>query len=131
MSTSHQLSPQVEAVFNDIKQTRQVDEVNQFWKFLAADPATLSRVWQLLKAIMVEPSSLDPLTKELIYIAVSVTNGCDYCVASHTAAARSKGLSDAQFGELQAIIGLANQTNALARGWRVPLDANLQPPTPI
>lgn len=131
MSRSHQLSPQVEAVFNDIKQTRQVDEVNQFWKFLAADPATLSRVWQQLKAIMVEPSSLDPLTKELIYIAVSVTNGCDYCVASHTAAARSKGLSDAQFGELQAIIGLANQTNALARGWRVPLDANLQPPTPI
>lgn len=131
MSRSHQLSPQVEAVFDDIKQTRQVDEVNQFWKFLAADPATLSRVWQQLKAIMVEPSSLDPLTKELIYIAVSVTNGCDYCVASHTAAARSKGLSDAQFGELLAIIGLANQTNALARGWRVPLDANLQPPTPI
>lgn len=131
MSRSYQVSPQVEAVFDDIKQTRQVDEVNQFWKFLAADPATLSRVWQQLKAIMVEPSSLDPLTKELIYIAVSVTNGCDYCVASHTAAARSKGLSDAQFGELLAIIGLANQTNALARGWRVPLDANLQPPTPI
>lgn len=131
MSSPNQLSPQVEAVFNDIKQTRQVEEVNQFWKVLAADPATLSRVWQQIKEIMVEPSSLDPLTKELIYIAVSVTNGCDYCVASHTAAARNKGLSDAQFGELQAIIGLANQTNALARGWRVPLDANLLSPTPI
>ena len=123
----HNASAEVRDIFDEIKQVRGVADVNLFWKVIADDPATLQRLWQQMKQVMIAPSALDLLTKELIYIAVSVTNGCDYCIASHSLAARNQGLTPAQFAELQAIIGLANQTNALARGWRVPLDANLLP----
>lgn len=115
-------SPDVRAVYDDLMQTRGVDRVNNFWKAIAHHPPTLVRTWQTLKEIMAADGALDPLVKEMIYIAVSVTNGCDYCTASHTAAARRKGLSDAMLGELLAVIGMAHETNALARAWRVPLD---------
>jgi AhpD family alkylhydroperoxidase len=111
----------VRAVFDDIKRTRQVDDVNNFWKYLAHDPAALTRTWQSVKEIMAA-GALDPLTKEMIYLAVSVTNGCPYCIASHTAAARKTGMSDAMFGELMAVVGMANETNRLANGYRVPID---------
>jgi AhpD family alkylhydroperoxidase len=111
----------VRAVFDDIKRTRQVDDVNNFWKYLAHDPAALTRTWQSVKEIMAA-GALDPLTKEMIYLAVSVTNGCPYCIASHTAAARKAGMSDAMFGELMAVVGMANETNRLANGYRVPID---------
>jgi AhpD family alkylhydroperoxidase len=111
----------VRAVFDDIKRTRQVDDVNNFWKYLAHDPAALSRTWQSVKEIMAA-GAVDPLTKEMIYLAVSVTNGCHYCIASHTAAARKAGMSDAMFGELMAVVGMANETNRLANGYRVPID---------
>jgi len=114
-------SPQVRAVFDDIKRTRQVDDVNNFWKYLAHDPATLIRTWQSVKEIMA-PGALDPLTKEMIYLAVSVTNGCAYCIASHAAAARKAGMSEAMFGEVMAVVGMANETNRLANGYRVPID---------
>jgi AhpD family alkylhydroperoxidase len=115
-------SPQVRAEFDDIKRTRQVDDVNNFWKYLAHDPVTLTRTWQSVKEIMA-PGALDPLTKEMIYLAVSVTNGCNYCIASHTAAARKAGMTEAMFGEVMAIVGMANETNRLANGYRVPTDA--------
>jgi AhpD family alkylhydroperoxidase len=115
-------SPGVRAVFDDIKRTRQVDDVNNFWKCLGHDPAVLARTWQSVKEIMAA-GALDPLTKEMIYLAVSVTNGCPYCIASHTAAARKAGMSDAMFGELMAVVGMANETNRLANGYRVPIDA--------
>jgi len=102
-------------------QTRKVDQVNNFWKCLAAHPETLERTWHSLKQIMA-PGALDALTKELIYVAVSVTNNCPYCIASHLAAARNAGMTDAMFGELQAVVGMANETNRLATGYRVPLD---------
>jgi AhpD family alkylhydroperoxidase len=111
----------VRAVYDDIMQTRQVDQVNNFWKCLAAHPDTLERTWQSLKQIMA-PGTLDALTKELIYVAVSVTNNCPYCIASHTAGARKAGMTDEMFGELQAVIGMANETNRLANGYRVPID---------
>ncbi len=111
----------VRAVFDDIKRTRQVDDVNNFWKYLAHDPAALARTWQSVKEIMAA-GALDPLTKEMIYLAVSVTNGCPYCIASHTAAARKAGMSEAMFGELMAVVGMANETNRLANGYRVPID---------
>jgi AhpD family alkylhydroperoxidase len=111
----------VRAVFDDIKRTRQVDDVNNLWKYLAHDPAVLARTWQSVKEIMAA-GALDPLTKEMIYLAVSVTNGCPYCIASHTAAARKAGMSDAMFGELMAVVGMANETNRLANGYRVPID---------
>jgi AhpD family alkylhydroperoxidase len=111
----------VRAVFDDIKRTRQVDDVNNFWKYLAHDPAVLTRTWQSVKEIMAA-GALDPLTKEMIYLAVSVTNGCPYCIASHSAAARKAGMSDAMFGELMAVVGMANETNRLANGYRVPID---------
>ncbi|MFY9840675.1 MAG: carboxymuconolactone decarboxylase family protein [Xanthobacteraceae bacterium] len=114
-------SQQVRAVFDDIKRTRQVDDVNNFWKFLAHDPVTLMRTWQSVKETMA-PGALDPLTKEMIYLAVSVTNGCGYCIASHTAAARKAGMSEAMFGEVMAVVGMANETNRLANGYRVPID---------
>ena len=114
-------SPEVRAVYDDIMETRQVDWVNNFWKALAADPVTLSRTWGSVKEVMA-PGALDPLTKELLYVAVSVTNGCDYCIASHTAAARKKGMSDEQLAELLAVVGMANETNALATGYGVPVD---------
>ncbi len=115
-------SPQVRAVFDDIKRTRNVAEVNNFWKYLAHDPTTLQRTWESIKAVMA-PGALDGLTKEMIYVAVSVTNGCGYCIASHSAAARNTGMTEAMFGELMAVVGMANETNRLANGYRVPVDA--------
>jgi AhpD family alkylhydroperoxidase len=114
-------SPEVRAVFDDIKATRKVDDVNNFWKYLARDPANLKRTWQSIKEIMT-PGALDALTKEMIYVAVSVSNGCEYCIASHSAAARKAGMSEAMFGELMAVVGMANETNRLANGYRVPVD---------
>ena len=115
-------SAAVRAVYDDIKKSRNVPDVNNFWKYLARDPATLKRTWESLKEIMA-PGALDPLTKEMIYIAVSVTNGCGYCIASHTAAARKAGMTEAMFGELMAVTGMANETNRLVNGYRVPIDA--------
>lgn len=105
--------PEVAAIFADIRQVRGSDFINDFWRGLAHDPATLKRTWDSLKAIMMAPGPLDPLTRELIYMAVSVTNGCSYCIHSHTAAARAKGMTDAQYGHFLAIVGMANETNAL------------------
>ena len=115
-------SKEVRAVFDDIKLSRKVDDVNNFWKYLARDPAMLKRTWESVKQIMA-PGALNPLTKEIIYLAVSVTNGCGYCIASHTAAARKAGMSEAMFGEVMAVTGMANETNRLANGYRVPIDA--------
>ena len=115
-------SPEVRAVFEDIMTTRGLTDVNNFWKYLAHDPVTLRRTWESLKEVM-RPGELDPLVKEMIYLAVSMTNGCDYCIASHTAAARAKGLTTAMLGELVAVVGMANETNRLVQGWRVPVDA--------
>ena len=115
-------SADVRAVYDDIKRTRQVEDVNNFWKYLAHDPKTLKRTWASIKEIMT-PGALDALTKEMIYVAVSVTNGCEYCIASHTAAARKAGMSEAMFGELMAVVGMANETNRLVNGYRVPVDA--------
>jgi AhpD family alkylhydroperoxidase len=114
-------APEVRAVYDDIRETRQTDRVNNFWKALANHPPTLTRTWESVKEVMA-PGALDPLTKELIYVAVSVTNGCEYCIASHTASARAKGATDEQLGELLAVVGMANETNALATGWGVPVD---------
>ena len=114
-------SPEVRAVFDDIMATRKTDWINNFWKALARDPATLRRTWESIKQIMA-PGALDPLTKEMIYVAVSVTNQCGYCIASHTAAARSKGMSEAMFAELMAVVGMANETNRLAAGYQVEID---------
>ncbi len=111
----------VRAVFDDIKRTRQVEEVNNFWKYLAHDAATLQRTWESVKEVMA-PGTLDARTKEMIYLAVSVTNGCAYCIASHGAAARKAGMTEEMFGELMAIVGMANETNRLANGYRVPID---------
>ena len=113
--------PEVRAVFDDIKETRNVEDVNNFWKALAAHPPTLARTWESVKQVMA-PGALDPLVKEMLYIAVSVTNGCEYCIASHTAGARAKGMTEEQWGELLAVVGMANETNALANGLRVPVD---------
>lgn len=115
--------PAVKAVFDDIRATRKSDFVNNFWRGLANDPPTLKRVWEQLKTVMAKDGALDPLVKELIYIAVSTANSCSYCIHSHTAAARAKGMTDAQYGELLAIIGLAGQTNHLATALQVPVDA--------
>jgi AhpD family alkylhydroperoxidase len=120
-------SPEVRAVFDDIKATRGVPDVNNFWKHLANDPRTLRRTWESIKEVMA-PGALDPLVKELIYLAVSVSNGCHYCIASHTAAARQKGMTDAMHGELLAVIGMANETNSLVNGLRVPIDEAFQQP---
>ncbi len=119
-------SPAVRAVFDDIKRARRVEDVNNFWKYIAADPATLARTWESVKAIMAD-GALDPLVKEMIYVAVSVTNGCGYCIASHTAAARKAGMNEAMFGELMAVVGMANETNRLANGYRVPIDKAFGP----
>lgn len=111
----------VEEVYEDIKKTRNVDKVNNFWKALASHPATLERTWAAVKQVMT-PGALDVVTKELIYLAVSATNQCSYCMASHTASARKAGATDEMLGELMAVVGLANQTNALAMGYRVEVD---------
>jgi AhpD family alkylhydroperoxidase len=114
-------SPEVMAVYADIKATRKTDWVNNFWKALANHPVTLKRIWENIKLVM-GSGALDPLTKELIYIAVSVTNNCNYCIASHTASARAKGMTDEQLAELLAVTGLANENNRLAVGYNVPVD---------
>ncbi|BAB49026.1 carboxymuconolactone decarboxylase family protein [Mesorhizobium japonicum] len=118
--------PAVKAVFDDIRATRKSDFVNNFWRGLANDPVSLKRVWEQLKAVMLADSAIDPLTKEMIYIAVSTANGCSYCVHSHTAAARAKGMTDAQHGELVSIIGLAGQTNHLVTAMQIPVDPQFE-----
>jgi len=121
-----QAGPEVRAVYDDIMRTRAVDWVNNFWKALAHDPALLRRTWESVKQVMA-PGALDPLVKEMVYVAVSATNGCEYCTYSHTAGARAKGMSEAMFMELMAVVGLANQTNPLANGLRVPVDERFKP----
>jgi len=113
--------PEVRAVYDDIMATRKIDRVNNFWKAIAHDPVTLKRTWESIKQIMA-PGALDALTKELIYVAVSTTNGCGYCIATHTASAQKKGMTDAVFAELMAVIGMANETNGLATGYQVEID---------
>jgi AhpD family alkylhydroperoxidase len=114
-------NPEVRAVFDDIMRTRQTDWINNFWKALAHDPATLKRTWESLKQIMA-PGALDVLTKELVYLAVSVSNQCPYCIASHGAAAKKAGMTPEMFGELMAVVGMSNETNRLASGYRVEID---------
>jgi len=114
--------PRVKAVFDDIRATRKTDFVNNLWRSLAFDPALLESTWSEVKRVMATPSHVDPLTKEMIYIAVSVANACSYCVHSHTSAARAKGMTEAQHAELLAIVALAAKTNQLATGLQVPLD---------
>ncbi len=114
-------SPDVRAVFDDIKATRKVQDVNNFWKYLASDPALLKRTWETQKVVLA-PGALDRVVKEMIYLAVSVTNGCSYGIACHTALARKAGMTDAMFGELMAVVGMANQTNRFADGYRLPID---------
>ena len=119
-------APEARAVFDDIMATRKTDWVNNFWKALAP---TMRRIWESVKQVMA-PGALDPLTKEMIYVAVSVTNNCDYCIHSHMAAARAKGMTDAQLAELLAVVGLANETNNLTNGYRMPVDPQFAPPHP-
>ncbi len=119
-------SPEVRAVYDDIMATRKVDWINNFWKALARDPVTLRRTWQSVKEIMA-PGSLDALTKEMIYLAVSVTNQCNYCIASHTAGARKAGMTDGIFAELMAVVGMANETNRLSTGYQVEIDPQFKP----
>jgi AhpD family alkylhydroperoxidase len=114
-------SPKVRAIYDDIMATRQTDWINNFWKAIAADPITLTRTWESIKQIMA-PGALDPLLKEMIYVAVSVSNQCNYCIASHTAAAHKKGMTEAMFHELMAVVGMANETNRLAAGYQVEID---------
>ena len=117
--------PEVRAVYDDIMATRKTDWINNFWKALAHDPPTLRRTWQSIKEIMA-PGSLDPLTKEMIYLAVSATNQCGYCIASHTAAARKAGMTGQMLAELMAVVGMANETNRLASGYQVEIDDRLK-----
>lgn len=117
------LDPRVQAVFDDIRATRGTDFINNFWRYLAFDPALLESTWAEVNRVMATPSGLDPLTKEMIYIAVSVANGCGYCVHSHTGAARAKGMTAAQHAELLTIVGLAAKTNHLVTALQVPVDA--------
>lgn len=119
-------SPEVRAVYEDIMKTRGTDWINNFWKVLANDPPTLERIWKNVKQVMA-PGALDPLVKEMVYVAVSATNGCEYCTYSHTAGARAKGMSEAMFAELMAVVGLANETNRLANGYRIEVDAAFLP----
>ncbi|HTZ35295.1 MAG TPA: carboxymuconolactone decarboxylase family protein [Stellaceae bacterium] len=115
----------VRAVFDDIKKTRDTDYINNFWRILANDPPSLARVWRGLKEVMA-PGALDPLTKEMIYLAISISNGCAYCSASHGAAAKGKGMTREMFAELLAVVAMANQTNKLADGYRVPVDERFE-----
>jgi len=114
-------SPEVRAVYDDIMATRKTGWINNFWKAIAHDRIMLKRTWDDIKQIMA-PGALDPLTKEMIYVAVSVTNQCDYCIASHTASAKNKGMTDAQFKELMSVVGMANETNRLSAGYQVEID---------
>jgi AhpD family alkylhydroperoxidase len=116
-----QASAEVRAVYDDIMKTRQTDWINNFWKALAHDPATLRRTWESIKQIMA-PGALDSLTKEMLYVAISASNQCGYCIASHTAAARKAGMTDSMFAELMAVVGMANETNRLASGYQVEID---------
>src|SRR5215471_312226 len=118
-------SAEVRAVYDDIMTTRRTDWINNFWKALANDPPTLRRTWESIKQVMA-PGALDPLTKELIYLAVSASNGCAYCIASHAAAAKREGMSREMLGEVMAIVGMANETNSLANGYRVPVDERFE-----
>jgi AhpD family alkylhydroperoxidase len=119
-------APEVRAVYDDIMATRKIDWINNFWKVIAHHPPTLKRTWESVKEVMA-PGALDPLAKEMLYIAVSVTNNCEYCIASHTASARKQGMTDAQLAELLAVVGMANETNRLANGYRVEVDERFQP----
>lgn len=119
-------STEVRAVYDEIMALRKTDWINNFWKVLANDPNTLRRIWENVKQVMA-PGALDPLTKEMIYVAVSVSNNCEYCTYSHTAAARNKGMTDAMWHELIAVVGLANETNRLANGYRFPVDKKFIP----
>jgi AhpD family alkylhydroperoxidase len=121
-----QASAEVRAVYDDIMKTRGVDWINNFWKALANDPKELARVWRNVKQVMA-PGALDPLVKEMVYVAVSATNGCEYCTYSHTAAARKRGMTDAMLMELLAVAGLANETNRLANGLRIDVDRQFKP----
>jgi len=114
-------SPEVRDVYDDIMATRKIDTINNFWKAIAHDPATLKRTWEDIKQIMA-PGALDTLTKEMIYVAVSVTNQCNYCIASHTVSAQQKGMTDAMFKELMAVVGMANETNKMVTGYQVEID---------
>ncbi len=114
-------STAVREVFDDIMSSRNVPDVNNFWKYLANDPKTLKRTWESLKEIMA-PGALDPLVKEMVYLAISVSNNCGYCIASHSAAATKAGMTPEQFAELMAVVGMANETNRLVNGYRVPID---------
>jgi len=118
-------SPEVRAVYDDIMATRKIDWINNFWKAIANDPKTLKRTWASIKEIMA-PGALDPLVKELLYVAVSVTNACDYCITSHIAGARKAGMTDAMLHELMAVVGVANETNRLVNGYRVEIDERLE-----
>ena len=120
-------SAEVRAVYDDIKATRKTDFINNFWKALANDPVTMRRTWESIK-VVTGPGALDVLTKEMIYLAVSATNGCAYCIASHTAGARKAGMTDAMLGELMAVVGMANETNALANGYQVDVDDAFRTP---
>jgi AhpD family alkylhydroperoxidase len=119
-------APEVRAVYDDIMATRQTDWINNFWKALAHDPVTLRRTWASIKEIM-KPGALDTVTKEMIYLAVSTTNQCPYCIASHTASARKAGMTDEMFAELMAVVGMANETNRLSSGYQVPIDERFKP----
>ncbi len=114
--------PELKSVFDDIRATRKSDFVNNFWRALANQPRLLERTWSSVKNVMLEPGTLDPLTKELIYIAVSTANSCSYCIHSHTSAARAKGLSDEQHEEFLAVVGMAAETNVLANALQIPVD---------
>ena len=120
-----QANAEVSAVYDDIMETRRTDWINNFWKALANDPPTLRRTWESIKQVMA-PGALDPLTKELIYFAISASNGCAYCTASHGAAAKRLGMSRDMLGEVMAIVGMANETNSLANGYRVPVDERFE-----
>jgi AhpD family alkylhydroperoxidase len=122
-------SAEVRAVFDDIMATRKVDWVNNFWKALANHPPTLQRTWESVKAVMAD-GALDPLTKEMVYLAVSATNGCEYCINAHTASARKAGMSDEMLGELMAVVGMANETNRLADGYQIEVDEAFRSPRP-
>jgi AhpD family alkylhydroperoxidase len=121
-----ELQPAAAEVFADIRATRQTDFVNNFWRSIAHDPVLLKRTWESVKEVM-RPGALDPLTKEMIYVAVSVTNNCEYCIRSHTAAARARGMTDQQLLELVAVIGMASETNRLATALQVPVDRAFLP----
>jgi len=120
-------SPEVRAIYDDIMATRKIDWIGNFWKALASHPPTLKRTWESIKEVMA-PGALDPLVKEMIYIAVSTTNGCEYCIRSHTASARKAGMTDAMLGELIAVVGMANETNRLVNGYQVEVDDRFKTP---